>query len=327
MIGASGLGSDGEQTMKYISSSQKTNYRIQHSPQQNSAGPDAVAIAPPAYGIDVVDQPATLQPKLTIGPVNDKYEQEADRMADQVANGTIQAKCAGYEQEERLQRRAEPGISFLSGGFAGSIAAPAAISQQLQGQRAAGVPLPATTRAEMEGVFGAGFSNVRVHTGAPAIQMNRTLNARAFTHDSGIYFNQGEYNPASRRGRRLLAHELAHVVQQRGAPAQTPRPMPADFIQRAPTISIVDENFIGPLTSKQRRAALSCPIRHNGVKVGTLHSIGLFYHQSRTGLRTTPGASDNGVGTELHFISNGPQPGCDAFKTVQVITTTHPACP
>jgi hypothetical protein len=53
--------------------------------------------------------------------------------------------------------------------------------------------------------------------------------------------------------------------------------------------------------------------------------MGLFYHRSRTGLRTAPGATDNGVGTSLHFMSDGPQPGCDSFKIIQVITTTHPA--
>lgn len=309
--------------MKHRTAIKETSPRYPPMLHQNSAGREAVAVAPPAYGIDVVDRPPTLQPKLTIGPVNDRYEREADRVADQIASGTIQTKCADCAEEERLQRQAEPGISFLNGGFAGSIAAPPAISQQLQRQDAAGTPLPENSRAEMEAVFGTGFNNVRVHTGEPAIQMNRALHARAFTHDSGIYFNRGEYNPGSPRGKHLLAHELTHVVQQRGAGA--PRPLPANYIQRAATIDIVGQDFIGPLTTRQRRAALSCPIRLNGLRIGNLHSMGLFYHRSRTGIRAAPAATDNGVGTALHFISDGPQPTCDEFKIIQIITTTHPA--
>ena len=62
--------------------------------------------------------------------------------------------------------------------------------------------------------MGHNFENVRVHTGAEAVQMNRDVQARAFTHRNDIYFNQGNYSPGSTDGKRLLAHELTHVVQQ-----------------------------------------------------------------------------------------------------------------
>ncbi|MET0214552.1 MAG: DUF4157 domain-containing protein, partial [Vicinamibacterales bacterium] len=83
-----------------------------------------------------------------------------------------------------------------------------------------GEPLDGPVRAEMESRFGYGFSRVRVHTGSQATATTSTLAARAFTVGDHIVFNAGHYAPHSLDGRRLLAHELAHVVQQRhGGPA------------------------------------------------------------------------------------------------------------
>jgi hypothetical protein len=62
--------------------------------------------------------------------------------------------------------------------------------------------------------IGFDFSNVRIHTDALSVYTNKGLNARAFTHGSDVFFNQGEYSPNTLEGRRLLAHELTHVVQQ-----------------------------------------------------------------------------------------------------------------
>jgi hypothetical protein len=69
----------------------------------------------------------------------------------------------------------------------------------------------------MEGKLNADFSRVRIHTGVKADLLNRSLSANAFTHGADIYFGQHAYNPSSRIGQGLLAHELTHVVQQGGA--------------------------------------------------------------------------------------------------------------
>lgn len=82
-----------------------------------------------------------------------------------------------------------------------------------------GQPLPAAARAPMEAAFGTDLGAVRLHTGGAAQHEAEALGARAFTRGSDIYFNQGEYDPASRAGQQLLAHELAHVVQQQDRPA------------------------------------------------------------------------------------------------------------
>ncbi len=82
----------------------------------------------------------------------------------------------------------------------------------------AGRPLPRDTRRHMESAFGVDFSEVRIHRGGQAAEMNRQLGAKAFTHKGDIFFNDGMFRPDTAPGQRLLAHELTHVVQQGHAP-------------------------------------------------------------------------------------------------------------
>jgi hypothetical protein len=77
------------------------------------------------------------------------------------------------------------------------------------------VPMAPSTRRYMEKRFGADLTDVRIHTGAVAAQLCDSLNCRALTLDNDILFAEGEYEPASSEGKWLLAHELAHVLQQR----------------------------------------------------------------------------------------------------------------
>ncbi len=86
---------------------------------------------------------------------------------------------------------------------------------RLSRNRGAGQPLPEADRSFMERRFGSDFSDVSVHTDSSAVQMNRELNAQAFTHGRDIYFGAGRYNPGTSSGKKLLAHELTHVVQQK----------------------------------------------------------------------------------------------------------------
>ena len=93
-----------------------------------------------------------------------------------------------------------------------------AFERQL-GKAGGGKPLDGKTRSHMEAGIGANFSNVRVHTGAHASQLNRSISARAFTRGSDVFFDGGQYNPGSIAGKRLLAHELTHTVQQGASPS------------------------------------------------------------------------------------------------------------
>ncbi|MGD1842525.1 MAG: DUF4157 domain-containing protein [Thermonemataceae bacterium] len=80
-----------------------------------------------------------------------------------------------------------------------------------------GRPLDSTTREQMEQAFGQNFGEVEVHTDATAVKLSEEMNARAFTVGNHIAFNVGQYQPGTPLGDALLAHELAHVVQQQGA--------------------------------------------------------------------------------------------------------------
>lgn len=143
-----------------------------------------------------------LQRKLAIGASNDPLEQEADRVADQVMTTSTHSAAGG----------ALPRIQRYSGqAFEGADTAPASVNQTLA---SSGRPLEPALRQDMEQRFGHDFSRVRVHTGQLAATSAGALNAQAYTVGQDIVFGEGQYAIGSRDGQKLLAHELAHVVQQ-----------------------------------------------------------------------------------------------------------------
>ncbi len=90
------------------------------------------------------------------------------------------------------------------------------VQGQIDATRGSGAGLPAGVRERFEGDLGP-LGDVTVHTDDTADQLNRSVSAKAFATGTDVYFAKGEYNPGSADGDRLIAHELAHVVQQRGA--------------------------------------------------------------------------------------------------------------
>ena len=86
----------------------------------------------------------------------------------------------------------------------------------IEGARSGGKPLPEALRASMEGAFGADFSGVRVHSDGRSDDLNSRLTSRAFTTGQDIFLKGAEYRPDSHEGKELLAHELTHVIQQKG---------------------------------------------------------------------------------------------------------------
>jgi hypothetical protein len=88
--------------------------------------------------------------------------------------------------------------------------------------RGGGASLDAGARERLAPSLGDDLADVRVHTDAGADSLARSVDARAFTTGSDVFFAAGQYQPSSSDGEQLLAHELAHVVQQRGAPTSGP---------------------------------------------------------------------------------------------------------
>src|SRR3984893_8876253 len=132
------------------------------------------------------------------------FEGEAKPSEDEK---NIQTKCdeCAKEDKNKVQKKSVLGSGESS---------PSSLATNLSSSKGSGVPLPMSTREHMESSFGADFSNVRIHAGSDAMQMNRDLNAQAFTHGSDVYFNSGKYDTGTKQGQHLLAHELTHVVQQ-----------------------------------------------------------------------------------------------------------------
>lgn len=162
-------------------------------------------------------KPLPLQPKLTVNQPNDQYEQEADRVADQVMRMAApllqQPGPPAAANAERLQTK--PTVRPMSNVSSVGAAAPPIVHEVLHDQgTAAGHPLDAATRRFMEARFGHDFSQVRVHTGDKAAASAHAISARAYTAGAHIVFGAGQYAPNAHAGRRLLAHELTHVVQQ-----------------------------------------------------------------------------------------------------------------
>ena len=206
-----------------------------------------------------------IQAKLRIGQPGDKYEREADRVADEVMRmpepgvqrqvepeeeeeemlqpkplasqitplvqvqrqeepeeeeETLQAKPLAEQitllvqrqveeeekEEEWIQRKPEADYSIVTDD----------VKKHLDKAGGTGSPLPDNIREYMGSQFGYDFNEVKVHADGKAANIARSLSAQAFTSGKDIYFGSGKYNPNSTQGRRLVAHELTHVVQQNG---------------------------------------------------------------------------------------------------------------
>ena len=152
------------------------------------------------------DSLEALSRTTAVTPPGDIYEQEADRISEQVMAAPAHHARSG----------APPPIQSFTGQQTGQTdAAPLSVDQALASP---GRPLAPAFRQEMEQRFGQDFSRVRVHTGALAEQSAREVRARAYTTGHHIVFGAGEFAPEAQEGRRLIAHELTHVVQQRQQP-------------------------------------------------------------------------------------------------------------
>src|SRR5947208_13793639 len=178
----------------------------------------------PVAAQPILSAPARMQAKLEVGPVGDRFEQEADRTSDSVmgmpnpgmsvaaAPLQISRKCAICEKEEKDEKRVQKKAAGPAEASIGE--APASVHAAL---RSPGQPLDAVSRAYFEPRFGQEFGNLRVHTSMSAARSAREVSAHAYTVGQNIVFATGRFAPATQTGRRLIAHELTHVVQQDGS--------------------------------------------------------------------------------------------------------------
>lgn len=202
-----------------------------------------------------------LQRKLKIGASNDPLEREADRVADQVMAMPLNSNI----------NTSPPHIQRFSGQASdGLTTAPASVDRVLA---SSGRSLEPVLRQDMESRFGYDFSQVRVHTGGAAEQSARDVNAQAYTVGDKVVFGEGRFAPGSHEGRRLIAHELTHVLQQSGE--ATYLMQPDSFQSKIPTTfpnsSFVQRTVFGQsvkfdsLPGSPPRASLLAPYRESAI--------------------------------------------------------------
>ncbi len=172
-----------------------------------------------------------LQPKLTVGAIDDPLEAEADKVADLVmrqedpavslthAPPSVSRKCAECEEEDKQRLRAKS-----AGGDLAGAEAPTSVTEALA---TPGQALDPTLRDWFEPRFGADLSSVRIHLDSTAARSATELGAFAYTVGPEIVFAPGAYEPATESGQRLIAQEFTHVLQQQSAPTVRREPDPA----------------------------------------------------------------------------------------------------
>jgi hypothetical protein len=183
------------------------------------------------------------------------------------------------------------------------------VESRLVSSKGGGESLPEGVRARMESAMGADFSGVKVHTDANAVQMSRDLGAKAFTHGTDIYFNANSYSPHSSSGRKLLAHELTHVVQQsggeiqkktngRGGTQSVARRSNKDVLQRVPNVTALNGPAEMPAGQGNRVTLTATAARGTAIAwtfVGANNGAVLGGGTGRTTTLTAPVGSVGGV--------------------------------
>ena len=156
-----------------------------------------------------------------------KAQEKPDKQARQkAAPERLMQDSSGLSSEDVLSAQQQVGNQVVQRALDHSLAREANtdeqgnlhphISNEIQQLRGSGNTLPKEIQSEVSGSFGKDFSRVRIHTDDKADRLSRTINARAFTIGSDIFFKNGVYAPSSPKGRDTLLHELTHVVQQSG---------------------------------------------------------------------------------------------------------------
>lgn len=157
-----------------------------------------------------------MQPRLKVGAADDRFEREADSVADTVMR--MPRPAAGSppigalsDDDERLSRKVSADGGEAGGDFGDALA-----------RSGEGAPLAPEARGFLEPRFGRDLGHVRIHDDAGSGALAESIDALAFTHGADIYFRSGEYDPGSGEGRHLLAHEIAHTFQQGEGAGEAP---------------------------------------------------------------------------------------------------------
>ncbi len=154
----------------------------------------------------------------TITPIVQSEIKEDDEVRKQADLEEKELQKQGDLEEKELQKQEkDEDLVQTKSTDGGTAAISPSIENRINSSRGGGLALPESSRAFFEPRFGADFSGVKVHTDSNAAHLSRSINAKAFTIGRDVFFGAGQYDPESSHGKRLMAHELTHVVQQNGS--------------------------------------------------------------------------------------------------------------
>ena len=227
-------------TLAQVGTDLATRSRATHAtqaPQRQDTEPTHASLRPLVAA-------RVVQPRLVVGVADDPFEREAERSAHAVTSGDRMPATSAFDGSPlagRLMRlvqravgKAEPEkkkdddekekrARKAPDGPGGPGIAPVGIESDVQAMSAGGSPLPTSVRSMFEPRFGFDFSDVRIHTSNQAAGAALSLGARAFTVGDHVFFGPGQYQPTSRSGQHLIAHELTHTIQQKPGAARAAR--------------------------------------------------------------------------------------------------------
>ena len=180
---------------------------------------------PDTNSVQREDDDLSLQPQETLQRQDDEDEDLQMKPEDSIQREEDEEEELQMKPEDTLQREEEEEEEDLQmkpqetlqrvGSDGGAISSD--LETEIQQAKGSGQPLDTGLQRSMGQAMGADFSNVKIHADSQADQLNRSIQAKAFTTGQDVFFRQGNYNPGSQGGQELIAHELTHVVQQGGA--------------------------------------------------------------------------------------------------------------
>ncbi len=203
----------------FVTENRRVSHPVRHGGHRGLGSRETSAGAQRARARQILYGPR-LQPKRTCPECEEEMQRQV--ASAPAAAQRIQHTCPACQAEMQRQPTDEPEEEepLQAKEAAGHVPhVTPELEARIGALRGSGEPLPASERAFFEPRFGGDFAAVRVHTGSDAADLAQRVEARAFTLGRSVVFGQGEYRPGTEAGRRLLAHELTHFVQQDGREA------------------------------------------------------------------------------------------------------------
>jgi len=275
--------------------------------------------------------PVAIMPKLEVGQPGDRFEREADNVADRIVQmpdsnlvrksenemDKGQTKPPGKETAPWIQRFSNN--EALQAKSDHGVEAPSWLENQLRSSKGNGQTLPASSRSFMESRFGADFGNVKIHADNKASTLSRSINAKAFTHGSDIYFAKNQFSPETQTGKHLLAHELTHVVQQNGGNVSRSMIQKAEETEDAPKHFY---NYAGMPATKEIK--YDVPLIHQEKEMSCWHAAArmLWAFRKYQSIHPLPDVYDKNNGISVpEFVTLAKELGLNSVS--KIVMTYH----